>query len=68
MSSEQNLTCDSLLILNDLAKSVYNFITTIQIEGNGLGLLEAKPSINIVHHLRNAKVEALKDDYHPFCK
>ncbi len=27
----------SLLILNDLAKSVYNFITTIQIEGNGLG-------------------------------
>ena len=27
----------SLLIINDLAKSVYNFITTIQIEGNGLG-------------------------------
>jgi hypothetical protein len=27
----------SLLILNDLAKSVYSFITTIQIEGNGLG-------------------------------
>ncbi len=26
-----------LLILNDLANSVYNFITTIQIEGNGLG-------------------------------
>ncbi len=27
----------SLLILNDLAKSVYNFITTIQIEGTDLG-------------------------------
>jgi hypothetical protein len=27
----------SLLILNDLAKSVYNFITTIQSEGNGPG-------------------------------
>ena len=27
----------SLLIINDLAKSVYNFITTIQLEGNGLG-------------------------------
>ncbi len=27
----------SLLILNNLAKSVCNFITTIQIEGNGLG-------------------------------
>jgi hypothetical protein len=27
----------SLLILNDLAKSVYNFITTIQSEGNGMG-------------------------------
>jgi hypothetical protein len=26
-----------LLIINDLAKSVYNFITTIQLEGNGLG-------------------------------
>ncbi len=24
-----------LLILNDLAKSVYNFITTVQSEGNG---------------------------------
>lgn len=38
------------------------------LEGNGFGLLEAKPSIDIVHNLRNAKVEALKDDYHPFCK
>ena len=27
----------SLLILNDLAKSVYNFITTVQSEGNGTG-------------------------------
>jgi hypothetical protein len=26
-----------LLILNDLAKSVYNFITTVQSEGNGAG-------------------------------
>jgi hypothetical protein len=26
-----------LLILNDLAKSVYNFITTVQSEGNGTG-------------------------------
>jgi hypothetical protein len=26
-----------LLILNDLAKSVYNYITTVQSEGNGMG-------------------------------
>ncbi len=28
---------ESLLIINDLAKSVYNFITAIQSEGNGTG-------------------------------
>ncbi len=36
-SSLKKINDVSLLILYDLAKSVYNFITTIQIEGNGLG-------------------------------
>ncbi len=36
-SSLKRIDDVSLLILNDLAKSVYDFITTIQIEGNGLG-------------------------------
>ena len=38
------------------------------LKGKGFGLLEARTSIDIVHHLRNAKIEALKDEYHPFCK
>ena len=36
--------------------------------GNGFGLQEAKPSIEIVHEIRNASPQGLKGDYHPFCK
>ena len=36
--------------------------------GNGFGLQEAKPSIEIVHDIRNATPQGLKEDYHPFCK
>ncbi|MBJ09933.1 MAG: oxidoreductase [Flavobacteriales bacterium] len=36
--------------------------------GNGFGLQEAKPSIEIVHEIRNATPQSLKGDYHPFCK
>ncbi len=36
--------------------------------GNGFGLQEAKPSIEIVHEIRNATPQGLKGDYHPFCK
>ena len=35
--------------------------------GNGFGLQEAKPSIEIVHEIRNATPQGLKGDYHPFC-
>lgn len=38
------------------------------LDGNGFGLLEAKPSIDIVHQLRNSPVSALVNEYHPFCK
>jgi UDP-N-acetyl-2-amino-2-deoxyglucuronate dehydrogenase len=38
------------------------------IEGKGFGLQEAKPSIAIVHTIRNAKAVGLKGDYHPFLK
>ena len=36
--------------------------------GNGFGLQEAKPSIDIVHEIRNANPVGLKGEYHPFCK
>ena len=36
--------------------------------GNGFGLQEVKPSIEIVHEIRNATPQGLKGDYHPFCK
>lgn len=38
------------------------------LKGNGFGLQEAKPSIEIVHEIRNATPQGLKGDYHPFCK
>jgi UDP-N-acetyl-2-amino-2-deoxyglucuronate dehydrogenase len=36
--------------------------------GKGFGISEAKNSIEMVHHIRNAKISALENDYHPFCK
>jgi len=38
------------------------------LKGRGFGLEEARSSIEIVHDIRNAKVSALKNEYHPFCK
>lgn len=38
------------------------------LKGNGFGLQEAKPSIEIVHEIRNASPQGLKGEYHPFCK
>jgi UDP-N-acetyl-2-amino-2-deoxyglucuronate dehydrogenase len=38
------------------------------IKGNGFGLEHARPSVEIVHDIRNAKITALKGDYHPLIK
>jgi len=38
------------------------------LQGNGFGLMEAKTSIDIVHHIRNANPIGLKGDFHPYCK
>ncbi|GAA0731584.1 Gfo/Idh/MocA family oxidoreductase [Aquimarina litoralis] len=38
------------------------------LKAEGFGLLEAKPSIQIVHDIRNAEISPLKEDYHPFVK
>ena len=38
------------------------------LKGNGFGLQEAKPSIEIVHEIRNTTPVGLKGEYHPFCK
>ncbi len=38
------------------------------LNGNGFGLLEALPSIQTVHNIRNAKPIGLVGDYHPFLK
>ena len=38
------------------------------LKGNGFSLQEAKPSIEIVHAIRNATPLGLKGEYHPFCK
>lgn len=38
------------------------------LNGNGFDLQEAKPSIEIVHAIRNATPQGLKGEYHPFCK
>ena len=36
--------------------------------GKGFGLFEASPSIDIVHHIRNASLTRLSEDYHPMVK
>lgn len=36
--------------------------------GNGFKLLEAKPSIQIVHDIRHAQPIGLVGEYHPYCK
>jgi UDP-N-acetyl-2-amino-2-deoxyglucuronate dehydrogenase len=36
------------------------------LDGNGFGLQEARPSIEAVHHIRNADVVMQKDFVHPF--
>jgi len=38
------------------------------LKGNGFGLDEAKPSIEIVSTIRNLNAVGLKGEYHPFCK
>ena len=38
------------------------------LQGNGFGLKEAYPSIEIVHHIRTAPLASLNGDYHPFIK
>ncbi|MGY3794979.1 Gfo/Idh/MocA family protein [Aquimarina sp. 433] len=38
------------------------------LKGEGFGLLEAKPSIEIVHDIRNAEISRLEGDYHPYLK
>ena len=38
------------------------------LENKGFGLKEARKSIEIVYHIRNAQILGLKGDYHPFYK
>ena len=38
------------------------------IAGKGFGIMEAKPSIDIVHYIRNSEPLGLTGEYHPFCK
>ncbi len=38
------------------------------LNGGGFGLEDAKPSIEIVHKIRNAEILGLKGDYHPLCR
>jgi UDP-N-acetyl-2-amino-2-deoxyglucuronate dehydrogenase len=48
----------------DLHTEMYREI----IAGRGFGLLDAKQSINIVYHIRNAQPIGLQGDYHPILK
>ena len=48
----------------DLHTESYNKI----LGGKGVGLKEARDSIELVHQIRNAEVIGLKGDYHLFCK
>lgn len=48
----------------DLHTEMYKEI----IAGGGFGLSEAKASINIVYHIRNAEAIGLQGDYHPILK
>ena len=38
------------------------------LEGKGFGLLEALPSIEVVHAIRTQKAAGLQGDYHPMAK
>lgn len=38
------------------------------LDGKGFNISEARNSIEMVHHIRNAKISILENDYHPFCK
>ena len=66
-------TYRSILIDNEELDFTYGFTDlhtlTYQhiLKGQGLGLNEAKPSIEIVHHIRNAELsKAILADTHPF--
>lgn len=37
------------------------------IAGNGFGLAQARPSIELVYSIRNATINELKNDFHPYC-
>jgi len=36
--------------------------------GKGFGLDEARPAVEMVHAIRNAPIQGLQGDYHPFCR
>ncbi|MFC5048565.1 Gfo/Idh/MocA family protein [Aquimarina hainanensis] len=38
------------------------------LRGEGYGLVDARPSIEIIHDVREAEIVSLKGDYHPFLK
>ncbi len=38
------------------------------LDGRGFGLADVRPSIEIVHDIRNAVEVVLKGDYHPLLK
>lgn len=48
----------------DLHTLIYKDI----LNGNGFSLEDARPSIEMVHHIRNSKAIGLKGDYHPFLR
>ena len=48
----------------DLHKESYERI----LKGEGFGIKDAFPSIDLVHTIRNTKPQGLKGDYHPFAK
>ncbi len=37
------------------------------LNGNGFGLKEARPSIELVYKIRNSNISELKEDFHPYC-
>ncbi|GAB4451133.1 MAG: Gfo/Idh/MocA family oxidoreductase [Bacteroidales bacterium] len=37
------------------------------IAGNGFGLAQARPSIELAYNIRNAKISELLNDFHPYC-
>lgn len=38
------------------------------LSGDGFGIQDARSSIEMVHHIRNASVSPMREDYHPFAK